>query len=62
MRRRRRRALRLRSKGTTAAVNNSATVGSVSGLINIIVQVPVNLGDANAFDRIDGSATANNIL
>lgn len=53
---------RRNATGAEAAVENTASVENVSGLINIIVQVPINLGDANAFNDISGSATANNIL
>ncbi|WP_044641115.1 hypothetical protein [Risungbinella massiliensis] len=59
--RRRRRVLRT-DDGARAIVNNIARAGSFSGLIPINVQIPINLGDANAFNRINGSASANNIL
>jgi hypothetical protein len=40
-------------------VNNSANIGAVSGLINIIVQVPVNTGDATTLNNSNQNSTTN---
>lgn len=59
-RRRRRRRFRFARAGARAAVNNGATVdGPVSGLINIIIQVPVNTGDATSFDKSHENSLSN---
>lgn len=56
-RRRRRRKIK---RGASAKINQSASVnGPVSGLINIIVQVPVNLGDATALNDSDNNSVTN---
>lgn len=59
-RRRRRRRYHFTRAGTHAAVNNGASVdGPVSGLINIIIQVPVNTGDATTFDKSHENSLSN---
>jgi hypothetical protein len=42
-----------------AKINNSASIGPVSGVGNIIVQTPANLGDVNAFNESDQNAATN---
>ncbi|TCW37374.1 hypothetical protein EDC32_10325 [Laceyella sacchari] len=58
-RRRRRRKLSRPATSTSSNVNNSANIGAVSGLINIIVQVPVNTGDATTLNNSDQNSTTN---
>ncbi|SHF40277.1 hypothetical protein SAMN05444392_12117 [Seinonella peptonophila] len=59
-RRRRRRIVRALKKGSSATVDNAARIdGPVSGLINIIVQVPVNLGDATSLNESDQNSLSN---
>jgi hypothetical protein len=46
--------------GARARVNNVARTGAQSaGLINLNVQVPINLGDAQAFNRSNGNSVSN---
>ncbi|MFD1424431.1 hypothetical protein [Laceyella sediminis] len=41
-------------------MNNVARTGAQSaGLINLNVQVPINLGDAQAFNRSSGNSVSN---
>lgn len=55
-----RRRRRRRVTGTTAArINQSQHVGTMSGLLNIPVQVPINLGDATAIRGGRGNAVTN---
>lgn len=54
----RRRKRRIRR--TEAKINQSASVnGPVSGLINIIIQVPINAGDATALNNSDHNSVTN---
>jgi len=56
----RRRRRRLRRASTTADINQSASVnGPVSGLINIIIQIPINAGDATALNDSDNNSVTN---
>lgn len=54
-RRRRRRA----GGGAIASINQSQRVGSVSGLINPVIQIPINLGDATAISNSRGNSVTN---
>lgn len=45
--------------GATAIVNNAPRMGASSGLVNIPIQIPINLGDALAFNRSNGNSTTN---
>lgn len=54
-RRRRRRVF----GATVAKINQSQRVGSVSGLINPVIQVPINLGDATAIRGGRGNSVTN---
>ncbi|KPC76713.1 hypothetical protein ADL26_05280 [Thermoactinomyces vulgaris] len=53
---RRRRAV----SSTRARVSNVARTGAQSaGLANVNIQVPINLGDAQAFNRSSGNSVSN---
>ena len=54
--RRRRRRL---AGGAIARIDQRQRVGSVSGLINPVVQIPINLGDANAISNSRGNSVTN---
>lgn len=58
-RRRRRRRRILVSRRTSAIVNNAPRMGASSGLINIPIQIPINLGDATALNRSNGNSQTN---
>lgn len=45
--------------GAIARINQSQRTGSVSGLVNPVVQIPVNLGDATAISRSRGNSVTN---
>lgn len=46
--------------GASAEVQNGASIdGPVSGLINIILQVPVNTGDATSLNESDDNSLSN---
>ncbi len=53
--RRRRRA----GSGAIARINQSQRTGAVSGLINPVIQIPVNLGDATAISNSRGNSVTN---
>ncbi len=56
----RRKRRRIRRAGNAANINQSASVnGPVSGLINIIIQVPINAGDATALNNSDQNSVTN---
>lgn len=55
------RHLRRRSVGAEAIVNNAPRMGANSGLINIPIQIPINLGDATANNRSHGNSTTNTL-
>lgn len=60
--RRRRRSVRIRRRvsGAKADLRNVARTGAQSaGLLNLNVQVPINLGDATAFNRSSGNSVSN---
>lgn len=42
-----------------ARIEQRQRVGSVSGLINPVVQIPINLGDANAISNSRGNSITN---
>jgi hypothetical protein len=45
---------------TRARVSNVARTGAQSaGLANVNIQVPINLGDAQAFNRSSGNSVSN---
>lgn len=45
-----------------SSVNNSATIdGPISGLINIIVQIPINAGDATSLNESNQNSTSNTL-
>jgi hypothetical protein len=51
---------RRRRGGCQARVNNGATTGAQSaGLINLNVQIPINLGDAQTICGGSGNSTSN---
>ena len=55
--RRKRRRIR---RASTARIDQSASVnGPVSGLINIIIQVPINAGDATSLNDSDQNTVTN---
>jgi len=56
VRRRRRRRL---ARATVAKINQTNRVGSMSGLINIPIQIPINLGDATAIQGGRGNSVTN---
>lgn len=56
---RRRRRRRRRAGATIARINQSQRVGSMSGLLNIPVQVPINLGDATAISNSRNNSVTN---
>lgn len=56
---RRRRKRRGSRAGTAAGIDQNTAVGAVSGLINIIIQIPVNAGDATALNKSDNNAVTN---
>ncbi|SHF40239.1 hypothetical protein SAMN05444392_12115 [Seinonella peptonophila] len=60
-RRRRRRVFRRRVVGgARAEVNNVARTGAQSaGVANINVQIPINFGDAQSFNRSRGNSVSN---
>lgn len=47
------------SGGGVARIDQRQRVGSVSGLINPVVQIPINLGDANAISNSRGNSITN---
>lgn len=56
----RRRKRRIRRSGAAADINQSTSVnGAMSGLINIVIQVPINAGDATALNKSDNNAVTN---
>lgn len=55
----RRRRRRRRTGATIARINQSQRVGTMSGLVNVPVQVPINLGDATAIRGGRGNAVTN---
>lgn len=56
----RRRRIRRRIGGATvASINQRQRVGGVSGLINPVIQVPINLGDATAIRGGRGNSVTN---
>lgn len=55
-----RRRHRRRFDGATAKIKQSQHVGGgVSGLLNPIIQVPINLGDATAIGSGNGNSVTN---
>lgn len=55
-----RRRRRRRGVGATVArINQSQRVGGVSGLINPVIQIPINLGDATAIRGGRGNSVTN---
>jgi len=42
-----------------ARIEQRQRVGSVSGLINPVIQIPINLGDANAISNSRGNSITN---
>lgn len=51
---------RRRSFSARASVNNAPRTGAQSaGLLNLNLQVPINLGDAQAFSGGRGNSTSN---
>ncbi|TCS93153.1 hypothetical protein [Hazenella coriacea] len=55
------RRVRRLSVGAEAIVNNAPRMGANSGLINIPIQIPINLGDATANNRSHGNSTTNTL-
>lgn len=57
---RRRRKRRKQRVGTGAEIHQGASVnGAMSGLINIVIQVPINAGDATSLNESDNNAVTN---
>lgn len=49
-----------RPSSAKSSVNNSAAIdGAISGLINIIVQIPVNVGDSTTLNESDQNSISN---
>lgn len=44
-----------------ASIQNGAKIGATSGLINIIVQVPINLGDSTSMSKSNGNSSTNTL-
>lgn len=55
----RRRRRRRRRNLTVARINQSQRVGAMSGLLNIPIQIPINLGDATAIQGGRGNSVTN---
>lgn len=50
--------LRSLEQSVSSKVNNAASIsGSVTGLINIIIQIPINLGDSKTNNESDENST-----
>lgn len=54
-----RRRRRRRGGGAIASINQSQRVGTMSGLLNIPVQIPINLGDATAISNSRNNSVTN---
>lgn len=55
----RRRRHHRRTGGAAAIINQRQRVGSMSGLLNIPIQIPINLGDATAINNSRNNAVTN---
>ncbi|MGA8943653.1 MAG: hypothetical protein WB502_13220 [Thermoactinomyces sp.] len=51
-----------RRSSCKSSINNAATIdGPISGLINIIVQIPINAGDATSLNESNQNAVSNTL-
>jgi hypothetical protein len=55
----RHRRRRRRGGATAAVIRQTQRVGGVSGLINPVIQIPINLGDATAIRGGRGNSVTN---
>lgn len=55
----RRHRRRVHQGGAISRINQSQRVGAMSGLVNIPVQIPINLGDSTAMSNSNGNSVTN---
>ncbi|TCS93151.1 hypothetical protein [Hazenella coriacea] len=44
-----------------ASIQNGARIGASSGLVNIIVQIPINLGDSTSLNKSNENSLTNTL-